>query len=167
MVSPPHSSEIRPCSESLLRITSGFAPGLSILLTATMIGTPASLAWLSASIVCGIDAVVGGDDEHDDVGHLRAARAHRGERLVARRVEEDDVAAVGVHLVGADVLRDAAGLARGDVGLADGVEQRRLAVVDVAHDGDHRRARHQILGRSGLSASAMTSSSLKAVDSIW
>ena len=35
----------------------------------------------------------------------------------------------------------------GDVGLADGVEQRGLAVVDVAHDGDHRRARHQILGR--------------------
>ena len=36
------------------------------------------------------DRVVGGDDEHDDVGHLRAARAHRGERLVARRVEERD-----------------------------------------------------------------------------
>ena len=50
------------------------------------------------------------------------------------------------HLVGADVLGDAAGLARGDVGLADGVEQRGLAVVDVAHDGDDRRARHQVLG---------------------
>ena len=33
-------------------------------------------------------AVVGGDDEHGDVRHLRAAGAHRGERLVARRVEE-------------------------------------------------------------------------------
>ena len=30
----------------------------------------------------------------------------------------------------------------GDVGLADGVEQRGLAVVDVAHDGDDRTARH-------------------------
>ena len=47
------------------------------------------------------------------------------------------------HLIGADVLRDAAGFARDDVGLADGVEQRRLAVVDVAHDGDHGRARLQ------------------------
>ncbi len=92
-------------------------------------------------------AVVGGDHQHDDVGHLGAAGAHRGERLVARRVEEDDVAPVRVNLVGADVLGDAAGLARGDVGLADGVEQRRLAVVDVTHDGDDRRARHQILGR--------------------
>ena len=40
------------------------------------------------------------------------------------------------HLVGADVLRDAAGFTRNHVGLANGVEQARLAVVDVAHDGD-------------------------------
>ncbi len=45
-------------------------------------------------------------------------------------------------LVGADVLGDAARFAGHDVGVADGVEQRRLAVVDVAHDGDDRRARN-------------------------
>ena len=91
------------------------------------------------------DAVVGGDDEHGDVRHLRAARAHRGERLVARRVEEGDLPAVDVDLVGADVLRDPAGLGLDDGGLADRVEQRRLAVVDVAHDRDHRRPRREIL----------------------
>ena len=32
----------------------------------------------------GHHAVVGGDDEHDDVGDLGAAGAHLGERLVAR-----------------------------------------------------------------------------------
>ncbi len=37
-----------------------------------------------------LDAVVGGDDDHRDVGDLGAARTHRGERLVARRVEERD-----------------------------------------------------------------------------
>ncbi len=37
-----------------------------------------------------LDAVVGGDHDHGDVGHLRAAGAHGGERLVARRVEEGD-----------------------------------------------------------------------------
>ena len=36
------------------------------------------------------DAVVGGDHQHHDVGDLRAARAHRGEGRVARRVEEGD-----------------------------------------------------------------------------
>ena len=39
------------------------------------------------------DAVVGRDDEHDHVGDFRTARAHQRERLVARRVEEDDVPA--------------------------------------------------------------------------
>ena len=92
------------------------------------------------------DLVVGGDHEHDDVRHLRAARAHGGERLVARRVEEGDRLAAGQRdVVRADVLRDAAGLARHDVRLADVVEQRRLAVIDVTHDGDDRRPRHEIL----------------------
>ena len=92
------------------------------------------------------DAVIGRDDQHDDVRHLGAARAHGGERRVARRVDEGDLLAfVGRHLVGADVLGDAAGFAARDVGVADGVEQRRLAVVDVAHDGDDGRARLQVL----------------------
>ena len=50
----------------------------------------------------------------------------------------------------ADDLRDAAGLGGDDIGLdavvlADLVEQRRLAVVDVAHDGDDRRPRAEFL----------------------
>ena len=47
------------------------------------------------------------------------------------------------HVVGADVLRDAAGFARRHLGAADVVQQRGLAVVDVAHDGDHRGARQR------------------------
>ena len=92
--------------------------------------------------------VVGRDDEHDDVGDLRAARAHGRERLVARRVEERDVPVARQRdVIGADVLRDAARLARDDVGLPDVVEQRRLAVVDVTHDRDDRRTRHELFGR--------------------
>src|ERR1043165_5755437 len=91
-------------------------------------------------------AVVGRDHQHDDVGGLGAAGAHLGERLVARRVEEHDVAvARRGDLVGRDVLGDAAGLARGDPRLADRVEQRGLAVVDVAHHRDDRRARRELL----------------------
>ncbi len=48
------------------------------------------------------------------------------------------------HVVGAHVLRDAAGFALGDAGLANGVEQARLAVVDVTHDGDDGGARHDV-----------------------
>ena len=85
-------------------------------------------------------AVVGGDDEHGDVGHLGAARAHRREGLVAGRVEERDAPAVDLGLVRADVLGDPAGLGLDDGRLADRVEQRRLAVVDVTHDRDDGRA---------------------------
>src|SRR5690606_10016214 len=49
-----------------------------------------------------------------------------------------------VHLVRTDVLGDAAGLARTDLRLADGVQQAGLAVVDVTHDGDHRGPRHAV-----------------------
>ena len=45
------------------------------------------------------------------------------------------------------MLGDAAGLAGHDIGAADRVEQRGLAVVDMAHDGHHRRARLQRFGR--------------------
>ena len=94
------------------------------------------------------DPVVGGDHQHDDVGHVGTARAHFGERGVARRVEErDPVAALGLHLIAADVLGDAAGLALHDIGAAQRVEQRGLAMVDVAHDGDDRRTRLERLVR--------------------
>ena len=108
---------------------------------ATMIGTLAALAWFMRLDGLRHHAVVGGHDQHGDVRHLRPTGAHGGERLVARRVEEGDLLALDLHLIGADVLGDAAGLAGDHVGRADGVEQLGLAVVDVAHDRDDRRAR--------------------------
>ena len=91
------------------------------------------------------DAVVSSDDEDSDIRDLGAARTHGREGLMARRVEEDDLLALAVDLVGTDVLRDAAGLVRLNVRVADAVEQRRLAVVDMAHDRDDRRAELQRL----------------------
>ncbi len=91
-------------------------------------------------------AVVGGNHQHHQVGDLGAAGAHGGESLVAGRVDEGDPIAVGRrHLIRTDMLRDAACLAGHHVGLANGIEQRRLAVVDVAHDGNHGRPRLLVL----------------------
>ena len=88
-------------------------------------------------------AVIGRHDQHDDVGGRRTAGPHGGERLVTRGVDEGDrpvlAVVLDVDLVGTDVLGDAAGLVAHDIGLADRVEQPRLAVVDVTHDGDDRR----------------------------
>src|SRR4029077_11488538 len=78
------------------------------------------------------DTVVGGDHQDRDVGGLRAAGTHGGERLWTGGVDEGDRpnTAVEIHLnlVGADVLGDAAGLFLTDVGLADGVQQSGLSV---------------------------------------
>ena len=94
----------------------------------------------------GHDAVIGSDDQNRDIGHVRAAGTHGGECLVARRVEEGDQAVVDLDLISTDGLCDAAGLARGNIGLADGVKDTGLAVVNVAHDADDRRTLHQIFG---------------------
>ena len=139
IVSPPHASGCRPCSASCCSTRCRVG-----VVAVDLVDRDHDRHFGRARVVDGLDglrhdAVVGGDDEHGDVGGLRAAGAHGGERLVAGRVDERDEASVLLGLVGADVLRDAAGLARNDVGLADAVEQQRLAVVDVAHDGDDRR----------------------------
>ena len=52
--SPPYSSGITPWLTSSCLTLSGVASGLSILFSATTMGTFAAFAWLMASMVCGI-----------------------------------------------------------------------------------------------------------------
>ena len=95
------------------------------------------------------DAVIGRDDEHDDIRHLGAAGAHRREGGVAGRIDEGHRQAVRRRdLIGADMLGDAAGFAGDDIGMADRIEQRGLAVIDMAHDGDDGRTRQQMSSTS-------------------
>ena len=89
-------------------------------------------------------AFVGSHHQHDDVGDLRAARAHRSERFVTGSIDERNRPPVGLDGVGADVLRDSAELARRHVGVPNRVEQRGFAVIDVTHHGDDRRPRDHL-----------------------
>ena len=95
----------------------------------------------------GHDAVVGSNHQNGDIGHVGTAGTHGGERLVARGIQEGDEAVVDLDLICTDGLRDAAGLACGNVGLADGIQNTGLAVVNVAHNANHRGTLHQILLR--------------------
>ena len=85
-------------------------------------------------------AVIGGHHQDDDVGGLGTARPHGREGLVTRGVEERDHAASCLHMVGANMLGDAAGLTRGHLGAANVIQQRGFTVVNVAHDSHHRRS---------------------------
>ena len=98
-------------------------------------------AWLIASTVCGITPSSAATTRIAMSVARGTARAHGRERLVTRRVDERDRVAVVGSLVCADVLGDPAGFTSDDVCVADRVEQRCLAVVDVSHDGDDRHAR--------------------------
>ncbi|MND31077.1 hypothetical protein D3C80_216170 [compost metagenome] len=69
---------------------------------------------------------------------------------MAGGVDEGDLLTVLLDLVGTDVLGDAAGLTGHDIRLTDGVEQRGLAVVDVTHDRNDRRARYHFARIVGL-----------------
>ena len=80
------------------------------------------------------------DHQDDDIGHHGAAGAHRGKRRVAGGVEKDHFARFGLDVIGANVLGDSACFLRHHVCFSYGVEQFGLAVVNVAHDGDDRRA---------------------------
>jgi hypothetical protein len=73
------------------------------------------------------------------------AETHHRKSFVTRSVQKDDPALGKVHRVGADVLRYAAVLAFRHVCAADGVQQLRLSVVDMPHDGDNGRPGLEIL----------------------
>ena len=92
--------------------------------------------------------VVSRDNDHDNVRHVRTAGTHFGKGFVARRIEEGDLRLV-LHrqLIGADVLGDAAGFASNHVCSAQCIQQGGLAVIDMTHDRDNRRACLQSFGR--------------------
>src|SRR5690606_11284678 len=62
----------------------------------------------------------------------------------ARRIDEGDLLAVMLDLIGANVLGDTTGFTGGHTRIADRIERRGLAVVNVTHDRDNRRTRLQI-----------------------
>ena len=144
-VVPPHSSGCSPSAASSERTRSRFAFGTSILLTATTMGTPAARACEIDSRVCGITPSSAATTRIA-MSVTFAPRARMAvnascpgvSRNVILRPSQD-------RLVGADVLGDPARLGVHDGGLPDGVEERRLAVIDVAHDRHHRGTRRELL----------------------
>ena len=96
------------------------------------------------------DAVISGHHEHHDVGRLCTPRAHRCKRGVAGRIQEGDLALFRFHRIGADMLCDPASFAFGDMAAPDEVQQRGLAVIDMAHNGYDRGTRYFVAGNFGL-----------------
>ena len=92
------------------------------------------------------NAVIGGHHQDGNISNPGAAGADGGKGFVARRVQKGDFVALIVHLVSADVLGNAADFPVGHMGAADGVQQAGLAVIDMAQDGNYRRAGAEVGG---------------------
>ena len=89
--------------------------------------------------------VVSGDDDDSDVRDLRTTSTHSGEGFVTWRIEEGNaLTTLEADAVGTDMLGDPPCFASDDVGIAQAVEERRLTVVDVTHDGDDRRTADEV-----------------------
>ena len=146
IVSPPHASGTRSCSASCCITRFGSALSRSILLMATTIGTSAALACWIASSVWGMTPSSAATTRIT-MSVASAPRARMAVNAAWPGVSMKVSALPSlVDLVGTDVLGDATGLAGHDVGVADVVEELGLAVVDVTHDGDDRRAAGKVRG---------------------
>ena len=89
--------------------------------------------------------VVSGDDDDSDVRDLRTTSTHSGEGFVTWRIEEGNaLTTLEADAVGTDMLGDPPCFASDNVGIAQAVEERRLTVVDVTHDGDDRRTADEV-----------------------
>ena len=71
----------------------------------------------------GFNPVIRGDNQNDDVGDGGSTGTHGGKGFVAWGIKKSDGRVIAFNGVGPDVLGDAARFARGDFGLANGVEQ--------------------------------------------
>ena len=98
--------------------------------------------------------IVGGNHQHRNVGGFCTTSTHGGKCLVTRGIQESNltfcVVNVHLHLICANTLSDATGLAGTNIGFTDGVQKAGFTVVDVTHDGHHRRAGRQVFFRTGV-----------------
>ena len=86
------------------------------------------------------DPIIRGHYQNHDIGHLGATGPHGRKGGMARRINEGDFRATRRgHLIGADVLGNATRLTCRDITFPNGIQQRGLAMINMAHDRDHRR----------------------------
>ena len=139
-----------PSATSSCFTRSGFASGLSILFIATTTGTLPAFACAIASFVCGITPSSAATTS-TTMSVTFAPRARIAVNASWPGVSRNVITPLlGLDVIGADVLRDAARFAARDARAPDRVEQRRLAVVDVAHHRHDRRTRQRARRRARL-----------------
>ena len=88
---------------------------------------------------CGHHTVVCCNDDDGNIRNLSSSSTHGSKGFVTRCIEKRNLSAVfQLHVIGSDVLRNAARLSGNDVGIADIIEQRGLSMVNMSHHSNDR-----------------------------
>ena len=90
------------------------------------------------------NAVIGCNNQYNDIGNLGTARTHHGKRFMSGRIEEGDIPLGRRHHVCTDMLSNTAELMGGNVSAADSVQRLCFTVVDMSHNGNHGRPCKQL-----------------------
>ena len=92
------------------------------------------------------NAVICCYDKHCNIRNLGTSGAHGRESFMTRGIQECNLVSLVANLVSTDTLGNAAGFVHGHIGLAQSIQQGGLAVVYVAHNGNHCRSGLQETG---------------------
>ncbi len=90
------------------------------------------------------NAVVRRNYQYRNIRDMGSSGTHCRERFVTRCVQEYDLLSVDIYLRCTDVLGDAAGFGCRNICFSDCIKQRRLTVVNMAHNGDNRSTMLQV-----------------------
>ena len=86
------------------------------------------------------DTVICCNDDNNDIGRLCSTCTHLSKGFVARSINERDLLAVLLYLVGTHMLCNTARFSVRYFGRTDLVKKRCLTMVDVTHDRNDRRS---------------------------
>ncbi len=83
--------------------------------------------------------VICSNNQDNNICHLGTTGTHFSKGSMARSIEEYHVALAGTHIIGSNMLGNAAGLTQSHISFTNGVQDRCLAMVNMTHDCYNRR----------------------------
>ena len=92
----------------------------------------------------GHNAVIGCNNQYDDIGNLGSARTHHRKGFVTGRIKEGNISLGSRHHIGADMLRNTAEFMGSNISAANSVQRLGLTVVNMSHNSNNRRTCQQL-----------------------
>ncbi len=90
------------------------------------------------------DTIIRSNDQNRDICCHGTAGTHCRKSLMAGRIQKGNHSSVHIHLIGTNMLRNAAGFTFCDIGMTNSIQQTGFTMVNMTHDHDNRRTRDQV-----------------------